>query len=205
LNNVAQPSSIGIIILAAGGSTRMGSPKQLLPFRERSLLRHAALTAIESGCRPVVVVLGAESARMEAEVADLPLVIAHNARWAEGMSTSIRAGVEKLTGANEKLEALILMLCDQPLVSAAFIKRLVSAYSETAKALIVSEYGGTLGVPALFDQTYFGRLCGLVGPWGAKQLLMEHAHEALRLASPDALLDIDTREDYRYLQEHSSG
>lgn len=197
--------SIGIIILAAGGSTRLGSPKQLLPFRERSLLRHAAETAIESGCRPVVLVLGALAGRMETEVADLPLLIAYNARWQEGMGTSIRAGMEKLAGANEKLEAVILMLCDQPLVTAAFIERLVSAYSVTAKRMIVSEYGGTLGVPALFHQTYFERLNGLAGPSGAKQLLMEHAQEALRLASPEALLDIDTIEDYRYLQEYSSG
>src|SRR5580692_2476743 len=111
------PIRVALILLAAGPSTRLGQPKQLLPFRGRSLLRHAAETALASSCRPVVVVLGASAERMKSELTDLPVMIAVNSGWESGMGSSIRAGLEALTNgknADAGVGAVVIMVCDQP-------------------------------------------------------------------------------------------
>jgi molybdenum cofactor cytidylyltransferase len=196
-------SSVAIIILAAGASTRMGRPKQLLTYGGRTLLRNAAGTAVASVCRPILVVLGAYADQLQSEIDDLPVQAVVNEWWAEGMGSSIRAGLEALEHGDREgaAEAVVLMLCDQPFVMAAVINDLVTAFRSSGKGIIASEYGGTVGVPALFGREYFAELAALSGAAGARQIIAAHASEVVRVPFPKGTTDIDTPEDYLQLQQ----
>lgn len=194
--------STAIIILAAGGSTRMGRPEQLLTYGSRTFLRNAAETALASVCQPIIVVLGAYADELQSEIDDLPVQAVVNERWAEGLGFSIRAGLGSLEncGREDAAEAVVLMLCDQPFVTAAVIDDLVTAYHSNGKGIIASEYGGIVGVPALFEREYFAELSALSGAAGAKQIIAAHASEVVRVPFPKGITDIDTPEDYWQLQ-----
>jgi molybdenum cofactor cytidylyltransferase len=188
---------IGLIILAAGGSSRLGSPKQLLPFKGRTLLRHAVETALATVCRPVVVVLGSKPEMIEAELTDLPVVIARNPNWTEGMGTSIRTGLRQLISEDPgQVDGVLLMVCDQPFIRCADIDRVCSAFKETGRGIVSSAYSGTFGVPVLFSSKYFSELDALPPGAGARALIARHEadHHSIRL--PEAALDVDTAEDY---------
>jgi molybdenum cofactor cytidylyltransferase len=194
--------STAIIILAAGASTRMGRPKLLLPYGSRTFMRHAAETAAASICRPILIVLGAYTNRLKREIDDLPVRSVINERWADGMGSSIQVGIETLNTYDraDSIEALVLMLCDQPYVTAAVINDLVMAYHLNGKGIIASEYDGTLGVPALFGREYFAELATLRGAVGAKHIIAAHASDVVPVPFPREMIDIDTPEDYRKLQ-----
>ena len=196
-----KPCCVGAVILAAGASNRLGTPKQLLQFRGQSLLRHVAETALASACRSVVVVLGAHAEKLRPQLVDLQAQVVTNDDWQEGMSSSVRAGLESLTASAEsEICAAVLMLCDQPLISAQVINRLVEAHRATAAAPVVaSRYGGGFGVPALFGRRLFPELMKLKGAAGAKQVIKAHAHETRGLFVPEGIVDIDTRTDYERL------
>jgi len=188
-----------LMILAAGASTRLGRPKQLLPFRGRSLLRHAAETALASSCRPVVVVLGAFAGRLSGELSGLPVTVALNPQWNEGLSSSIRAGLKALPPEGAGPNALLIMLCDQPLISAQFLDRLVAVHLSGGSGIVAAEYGGEGGVPALFSRAYFPELAALRGSRGAKPIIVKYAKHAQRIPLPEAALDIDRQEDIECL------
>jgi molybdenum cofactor cytidylyltransferase len=188
--------TVSVVVLAAGASTRMGTPKQLLPYRERSLLRHAAEMALASVCQPIIVVLGAHAERLRQEVNDLPVQVVENLRWAEGMSSSISTGVAALNAAPDKISAVVLALCDQPFVSAQVINEIVEAYHSTGKPVVASEYAGTLGVPTLFSRPLFSELMALRGGEGAKQVITKYGHEVFSVPFPEGAVDIDTPNDY---------
>ncbi|NEQ27068.1 MAG: nucleotidyltransferase family protein, partial [Microcoleus sp. SIO2G3] len=135
-----QTPLVGLIILAAGASTRMGTPKQLLTYQNRSLLRHTAEVAIASCCHPIAVVLGAQIDRIAPEVNELDLHVVENKQWAEGMGTSIQAGLTTLTAIEPNLSAVMLLLCDQPFVSADLLNQIVEAYCSTGRAIVACEY-----------------------------------------------------------------
>jgi len=192
---------IGLVILAAGASTRMGIPKQLLAFRGRSLLRHAAEEALASGCRPVIVVLGAQAERLQEEVSGLPVRVVVNARWAEGMGTSIRAGIEALTAdpGVEVVEAAVLAVCDQPYFSARIVRELIAAREQTGSAIAAAGYEGARGVPALFSRALFPELLALEGHEGARRVIQAHPDETLAVPFPEGAIDLDTPEDHARL------
>ncbi len=202
-------STVGLIILAAGASTRMGTPKQLLTYRGRSFIRHITEVAIcasqqrfaiASACQPIAVVLGAHAERIKPEISQLPIQIVENQQWAEGMSTSIRVGLEALLAMNPNLEAVAIALCDQPFVSFPILDRIVEAYRVTGKPIIASEYSGTLGVPVLFNRTLFSELMALKSTEGAKKLIKKHIHEVFSVPFAEGAIDIDTPKDYEQLQ-----
>ena len=194
--------STALIILAAGSSTRMEKPKQLLMYGSRTFLRHAAEVAVASVCRPILIVLGAYASQLQGEIDDLPVRSVTNERWADGMGSSIQVGVRALKTYDraDNTEALVLMLCDQPYVITAVINDLVTAYHANDKGIIASEYGGTLGVPALFGREYFAELATMSGAAGAKHLIAAHASDVIPVPFSKGISDIDTPEDYRQLQ-----
>ena len=199
----ASESTVAIVILAAGASTRMGTPKQLLLYRGRSLLYHVVETALASVCQPTIVVLGASAERLQQEINNLPVQVVENFQWAEGMSSSIFTGIAALKATAIKVSAVVLLLCDQPFISIQVINRLVETHYSTGKPIIASEYSGTLGVPALFSHTFFPELMTLKGSEGAKQLMTRHFQEVYNLPFPDGVIDIDTPEDYEQLSRGS--
>jgi len=192
-------ATVGLMILAAGASTRMGTPKQLLTYQGRSLIRHITEIAIASVCQPIIVVLGANAAQIQPEVKELPVQIIENQYWAEGMSSSIRVGLAGLKAINHNLEAVAIALCDQPWVSSQLLNQIVEAYYLTKKPIIAAEYAETLGVPALFSRTLFSELRELKSSQGAKQLIKKHIHQVFSLPFPEGIIDIDTPQDYENL------
>lgn len=198
-------SAIGLVILAAGSSSRLGTPKQLLPYEGESLLRRAAEIALLSSCRPVVVVLGAAAEEIRPEIQELDVVPVENPNWAEGMSASLRVGLETAERiALDPLDAIVLMVCDQPLLTAAVLDRLVAEYRASACPIVASAYGGTTGVPALFDRSHFPELKGLTGAQGAKQLLRRYPDQTHTVPFPEGAIDIDTTADYARLDPHNA-
>ncbi|MBW4694041.1 MAG: nucleotidyltransferase family protein [Lyngbya sp. HA4199-MV5] len=192
-------SSIGIIILAAGASTRMGTPKQLLPFQGRSLLRYMADVAIASCCDPVVVVLGSQAERMKLEIDGLTLHVVENPQWADGMGTSIAAGMTALTAIHQDLDAVIIILCDQPFVAAPLLNQLVAAYRSTQRPIIASAYANTIGVPALFDRSLFAALMAMDAYVGARYLIRQHVETVFQVSFPQGAIDLDTPGQYQQL------
>ncbi|MBW4661810.1 MAG: nucleotidyltransferase family protein [Drouetiella hepatica Uher 2000/2452] len=190
--------TIGLMILAAGASTRMGTPKQLLLYQGRSLLRYVAEVAIASCCDPVVVVLGSQAERMKLEACALAVHIVENQQWAEGMGTSIFAGMTALTAINQALDAVVIILCDQPFVSHHLLNQLVEAYRATQSPIIASAYENTLGVPALFDRSLFIELMTLKNV-GAKSLIKRHAERIFQVSFPKGAIDLDTPAQYQQL------
>jgi molybdenum cofactor cytidylyltransferase len=197
------PSAIGLIILAAGASTRMGTPKQLLTYKNDTLIQTAVKTALRSKGFPVVVVLGAHKELMKAELSNFPVFTADNPDWEEGMGASIRTGLEMVCQVHPLVEAVVVMLCDQPFVSATLINQLIDQYKSTGAAIVASVYENAVGVPALFSQKLFAELRALQGNEGARKLIKEHQAEVLPVPFPAGSIDIDTPEDYLRLQTTS--
>ncbi len=188
-------AACALMILAAGASARLGRPKQMLAFRGRSLLRHAAETALATSCRPVVVVLGALADRLRGELSGLPVTVAMNPQWSEGMSSSIRAGLSAFPPEGAEPEAVLIMLCDQPFIPAQFLERLLAVHQAGGFGIVAAEYAGQAGVPALFSRAYFSELAALRGSGGAKQIIVKHTNDTRRIPLPEAALDIDRPED----------
>jgi len=201
---VKDPAGVGAVILAAGPSTRMGEPKQLLEFCGQSLLRRAASLALESGCRPVVVVTGANAAASRENLRGLDVNVAENHDWQSGMSSSVRVGVDAIAS-NPKIEAVVLMLCDQPFVTEDVILELVRAYREKKCSIVASRYAESYGVPALFDRMHFAELMALEGEAGSKRVIERHLRNVHLLSFPEGKIDIDTPEDFARLQSKSPG
>lgn len=196
--------AVGAVILAAGASTRMGTPKQLLHFQGRSFLRHTVEVTVASVCQPIVVVLGAYVEKMRDEVSQLPVQVVENLQWHEGMGTSIGVGIAAISAAPEKIEAVVLALCDQPFISSDAINQLVESYRATGKEIIASEYAGTLGAPALFSHKFFSELMNLKAAAGAKQIIQKYNHEVFPVPFPAGVVDIDTPKDYEELLTRTS-
>ena len=191
-------TNIGLMILAAGASTRLGAPKQLLSFNGQTLLRRVALAALESVCQPVVVVLGSRAETCEKHLAPFELDIVVNKDWEKGMGTSIRAGIEKLLKTDERADGAVITLCDQPFVSCEIINRLAETFYQTGAPVVASAYAGTRGTPALFSRTLFPDLMNLKG--GAKELIGRYSSETVSIEFPEGEIDIDTMEDVRRLK-----
>jgi molybdenum cofactor cytidylyltransferase len=180
----------------------MGRPKQLLTYDGHTFLRKAAEVAAASVCRPILVVLGAYADQLHSEIDDLPTQQIVNKRWAEGMGSSIRAGLEAFDLCDQKnvTDAVVLMLCDQPFVTVAVINNLVTVFHSNSKGIVASEYNGTVGVPALFGREYFAALAALSGAAGAKQIIADHTSDVVRVPFPQGTTDVDTPEDYLQLE-----
>jgi molybdenum cofactor cytidylyltransferase len=196
---VRRMEKIGAIILAAGSSSRLGQPKQLLQFRGQTLLRRAVEAATTAGCRPVAVVVGAERVRVLPELAETKELLIENETWQRGIGNSIRTGLRATVSAYPEIEAIILLMCDQPLVDAETITALKAKHAETKKPIVASSYAGTVGIPALFSRAYFDELFVLDDEAGAKQIIMNHGNEVAEFQFPDGAIDIDTAADYEKL------
>ncbi|MFO7769229.1 MAG: nucleotidyltransferase family protein [bacterium] len=197
----SERTHVGVVLLAAGASERMQKPKQLLPFRGRSLVRVAGETAVESGCRPVVAVIGHAGEKVTWKLAGLPMIMAENKKWRDGQSGSVRLGVSVAYNAAPDLDAMIIMVCDQPLLTPEHIRSLIETYEKTDKTIVAASYDGVTGVPVLFDRKYFAELNALKGDGGAKALLEKYPDEVAEVTLPEAAFDVDTPDDLKRAEE----
>jgi len=170
-------ANVGLLLLAAGSSSRLARPKQLLPYQGQTLLRHAAQLAVASPCRPLVLVTGALHDELLPEIDGLPFHVVRNDNWADGMGGSIAAGLAELETAAEgpRVDAVIVILCDQPLLTEEIIGQLIVQFQATGQQVVASAYAGTQGVPALFSRAIFPQLLALRGASGARELLQQYA------------------------------
>ncbi len=183
---------VAAVILAAGESSRLGQPKQLVRFEGGTLIAHAVQVAIGARCAPVIVVVGAEadSIRDGLPVEDIEIVA--NPNWKAGVGTSIRSGIRFLIDQHDATEAVILLACDQPLISADSLRALIEAHVSTGQSIVASSYAGTLGIPALFGRTYLEKLLVLSDEEGAKEIILSHLNHVAKVPHAAAALDIDT-------------
>ena len=195
----AYKNSIGIILLAAGESSRLGTPKQMLLFDGQTLLQHSLSVAMNSGAHPVVVVLGAHADTIKSEIKSNTVHVVINTEWQEGIASSIRYGIKTLQLINQFAEGAVLTLCDQPHVSSALLKNLIMTYRQTGKPIVACNYGTTFGPPAFFHKTIFPELLQLKGNAGAKGLISQHVNDREVVLFPEGNIDIDTEVDYQKL------
>ncbi|GAB2477223.1 hypothetical protein GCM10011375_20280 [Hymenobacter qilianensis] len=201
----ATAASVALILLAAGASARMRQPKQLLYYQGKTLLRWAAETAAATGCQPLVLVTGALHEPLIPEVEGLSFLTAHNADWATGMGSSIRAGLAALEKAPQPPSAIVVMLCDQPLLTPALLLQLIKKQQLTQAPVVAAAYGGTLGVPAVFSADTFPALRQLGGAEGARQLIASYGSAVGSVPFPGGILDVDTPAQYASLLENDMG
>jgi molybdenum cofactor cytidylyltransferase len=195
-----------IVVLAAGRSVRLGTPKQILVYNGKTLLRHSVEAALGTGVQSVLVVLGASHLEMEKELEDVKgVLIVNNKDWREGMASSIRFGVERSMQLEPALDGLIIMVCDQPFVTTELLNELFHVQRETGLAAVASSYQGNPGVPALFHKTFFKNLLALKGDTGARKLLKDQASLVALVNFPKGETDIDTMSDYSALLELKEG
>lgn len=175
--------SVAAIVLAAGASRRLGFPKQLIRLGGETLVERAVRLSREAGCQPVVLVLGASADEIKKVCAFEDAAIVVNEEWAEGMATSIAAGVRTL---GPEVEGCLVTTCDMPAVTTLHLRKLMNMGEVMASA-----YAGGHAVPAYFPRRHFTALIELRGDTGARTLLKEAASIALEGGD----LDIDTLED----------
>jgi molybdenum cofactor cytidylyltransferase len=190
----------GVVILAAGASTRMGTPKQLLEIGGRTLLVRTIEEALASPAWPVVVVLGAHAEKIRPSLAHLPVLITENAAWSEGMAASIREGITTLQQFSRRLEAAVIALCDQPAFSAATIAQLIATQRTSGRSIVAARYAGRHGAPALFLREHFPALTHLTGETGARALLNDTPGLVASVDLPQFAVDLDTPADLAALR-----
>lgn len=201
-NNII--NSFNIIILAAGGSSRLGEAKQLLEYGSVNLLQYAVNQATATKADAVIAVLGAQSENIADHIKSEKLVIVQNPEWKEGLASSIRSGINALE-ADYPADGVIIMVCDQPYVTTELLNELIAAQHKSQKSIVASEYRDTIGTPVLFHHSYFPTLQNLRGDTGAKKILFEHENDVHTISFPDGEIDIDTRNDYEKLRNKISG
>ncbi len=186
----------GAVILAAGSSSRMGTPKQLLEIEGRPLIVRAVEAALASPAWPVVVVLGAHAEKIRPALARLPVLIVENPAWSEGMAASIRTGITTLGQFSRTLDGALLALCDQPAFSKDVIAQLAAAQTRSGRSIVAARYSGRNGAPALFLRDHFSTLAGLTGEEGARALLNGDPTAVAPVDLPELAVDLDTPEDF---------
>lgn len=186
----------GAILLAAGGSLRLGTPKQLLELDGEPLVRRAARAAVEAGLWPVVVVVGAEQDAVRGALAGLPLVTVCNPDYAAGMAISLRHGLARLSECAPAASGAVVLVCDQPGVSAAHLAALVDAAARSGRPVAASTYADALGVPTFFAAALFPELRALAGDQGARAVILRDPGRVIPVPLPGGELDVDTPEDW---------
>ncbi|MGH2616109.1 MAG: nucleotidyltransferase family protein [Thermomicrobiales bacterium] len=184
------------VVLAAGSSSRLGRPKQLLPIHGEPMLRYTLRRILASSLDEILVVIGHEADTIRESIADLPVTVALNPEAARGQSTSVIAGLQALA---PETEAAMFLLGDQPGVDPEVIDALIAAWRETGAPIIAPQYTDRIGNPMLFDRRVFPELAALEGDAGARQIVRRYEKSGALHLVPVTILapsDVDTEADY---------
>jgi molybdenum cofactor cytidylyltransferase len=191
----------GVIILAAGNSSRLGRPKQLLAYKGKTLLTHVVAEVLAADLLPVVVVTGAFHTEVSGALSGQSVDIVFNPAWAEGMASGIVAGLSNMLLLYPEVDPVIVAVCDQPFISSDLLLQLVTRHESTGKGIIACVYADSVGTPVLFGHSYFKQLLELSGSEGAKKLLKRYPDDMATITFPGGEIDIDTKEDSERLKE----
>ena len=189
-----------VILLAAGASVRLGTPKQLLNYKGSSFLKNMITVAKSSRLSPVIVVLGANVTSMASEITDSAIHAVHNEDWAEGIASSIRCGIRALEKFASATDAAVIMVCDQPFLTSSLLNDLLTAQQKTGKPIAAAYYDNTPGTPALFHKAFFQELLLLKGDKGAGRMLQQD-DLVVTVPFPMGAVDVDTMNDYKKLDK----
>lgn len=200
---MAETEPCALLVLAAGGSKRMGQPKQLLCVNGEPLIRRVTLAALEANLRPTVILLGAQADRIRPHIKDLAALIVENPQWNEGVASSLRAGVATIVHNAPQARGLIVMLSDQPWLTAAHLIRIEAAQRASGQTIVASDYGDHRGPPAYFGRQHFPALQALRGDVGARELLRDLDVESVA-APAGSGADLDSPDDYARLLDSTS-
>jgi molybdenum cofactor cytidylyltransferase len=191
--------TVSVLILAAGSSSRLGRPKQLLPWKETTLLGHAIEVARATDTYPIYVVLGSQAGMIRKGITDPRIRILINTNWEKGMGASISCGIQHIVSEKEEIDGLLIMLCDQPLIHASYLNMLIDAFASSGKKIVATKYARHMGVPVIFDVSYFPLLSTLEADTGARSLMEKNKLDCLGFDAPGNNPDIDTEADYHKL------
>jgi len=194
---LSRKPNIAILILAAGGSTRMGSSKQLLKWKQTTLIGHAIETAQQLGLSKTIVVLGANYDNIKSEIEHYQVKLLNNIHWESGLGSSIAFGVSSVLESPINLDGVLIILADQPLINSSYLRLLVENFEIGKQHIIASTYkNDKQGVPVLFDKFYFEELSQLNDNKGAKAILQKYTENVIGINAEGLVSDIDTLEDY---------
>jgi molybdenum cofactor cytidylyltransferase len=196
-------SNEAIVLLAAGNSSRMGTPKLALDIGGQTLLNHAVSCALASQIPNVVVVFGAHLTETQHLVQDLRVIPVVNPTWQLGMGNSLKLGISKAIEINPMLEGAMIMVCDQPKITVTHINEMGRIHIIKRPLAVASEYHGIIGVPVLFDRSVFSNLLQLDNQSGAKEVLQKIKSEIITLSLAGGEIDLDTPEDYQNFIKNS--
>lgn len=182
--------------MAAGASSRMGRPKQLLSWKDTTLLGHAIKNAQASRCSDVVVVLGANYKAIRAGLDQNGFEIVVNTHWKKGLGSSIAYGMEYLVEQKNDMDGVLIILADQPLIDSKYLNTLIDLYDGDTSTIVGTRYKGGTGVPALFGKMHFKELMGLNEDSGAKAIIRNHKYKVLAADPGGTAIDIDTESEY---------
>jgi molybdenum cofactor cytidylyltransferase len=188
-----------VVIVAAGESKRLGTPKQLLPYQGGTLLNRLIANLKQATDFPIFLILGASSEKIIEEISATDFSITINENWQEGMASSIRLGIQVAQKNVPNLEGIMLVVCDQPFIAVANIQALIKLQKNSNLPIAASYYANILGTPALFHKSVFPDLLKLSGDVGAKNIIQQRGTEVAKLHFEEGLVDIDTPEDYQQL------
>jgi len=192
------PTNIAIILLAAGESSRLGTPKQLLMYKGKNLMQHT-IDMTETLGMDTVIVLGAFSDQILYYVDTYGAKVVQNMDWHEGLASSVRCGLEHVLMMNTDTEAVILVLCDQPLLTVDILHQVIDTYHVSSLPIVHCNYGEASGPPTLFHKSLFPYLMELKGHEGAKKVVNTFPEKVALVDFPDGKWDIDTPADYQLL------
>ncbi len=193
-------SKTAILILAAGESKRLGEPKQLLPYKETTLLAHAIKEAKSIERSEVFVVIGAHFSEIFQSIRDQKVTIIKNNNWKKGMGSSLSKGIKFIRNKNA-FDRVLVTLSDLPLVDRSHYEALISLSIQSRKRIILTDYETTSGVPTIFDKSLFNELSLLINDEGAKPVIAKYKKEVIGFTSTTPYFDVDTLESYQELLE----
>jgi molybdenum cofactor cytidylyltransferase len=186
-----------VLVLAAGASTRLGQPKQLLNFGGKGLLQHILEQSIPLPFSARFLILGAYSADIQENTNTFDFQILQNEHWEEGMASSLRMDIQAVADHPSAPEQILVLLADQPFVSTALLQTLLDTHRSARPLITASQYGETKGVPAVFSKTVFPELLQLQGDRGANRLIRQYEAQVVTVPFEAGNIDMDTQEDYQ--------
>ncbi len=193
------------LIPAAGASTRLGFPKQLLAWNETTLLRDTLLKVLELQTDPIVVVLGSNFEVIRDSISDLPVTIVHNEDWEQGMGSSLARGMQYILHEHPEAEHVLITLCDLPLVQTKHYQRMLEMSNITRDSIVATQFEELTGVPVILPEMYFSEIIKLKGDTGARKIIASNSGNVVVIPSEIPFTDVDTTEAYEaLLRDHTS-
>lgn len=187
------------MILAAGSSSRLGRPKQLVEYQNKPLLQHVIDIINSFQFHPNILVLGANADEIRESINPKSVTVLENQNWSEGIASSIRLGVSESMKMNESLDGIMFLLSDQPFVTSELIDKLIEKHSNGNQPITACSYKDNIGVPAIFGSQFFPELLELKGDVGAKKIIAQNSESVEMVTFKHGSFDVDTEEDVHKL------